>query len=95
MVFQRKYIFSFDLTLLPVDNIAKFVSAFTRVFVTLFTKYDIRHRTDSLLQSKDFMVADEICCAESWLSPLLKLIKVRYSSQNRFFATVQRFYGGR
>jgi hypothetical protein len=60
---SRENIFSFALTLLSVDSIAKFVSAFTGVFLTLFTKHNIHRRTDSLLQSKDFMVADEICCA--------------------------------
>jgi hypothetical protein len=69
MVVQRKYIFSFALTLLSVDSIAKFVSAFARVFLTLFTKYNIRHRTDSLLQSKVFMVAYEICCAGKLAEP--------------------------
>jgi Zn-dependent membrane protease YugP len=63
MVFQRKNIFFFALTLLSVGSIAKFVSAFTRVLITLFTKYNIRRRTHSLLQSKGFMVADEIRCA--------------------------------
>ena len=69
MVFQRKYIFSFALTLLSVDNIAKFVSAFTRVFLTLFTKYNICQRTDSLPQYKGFMVAVEICCAGQLAEP--------------------------
>lgn len=69
MPFQRKYVLSFALTLLSLDNIAKFVSAFTRVFLTLFTKYNIRHRTDSLLQSKGFMVADETCCAGMLAEP--------------------------
>jgi hypothetical protein len=69
MVFQRKYIFSFALTLLSVDSIAKFVSAFTRVFLTLFTKYNIRHRADSLLQSRGFTVAVEICCAGKLAEP--------------------------
>jgi hypothetical protein len=69
MVFKRKYIVSFALTLPSVDSIAKFVSAFTRSFHTLFTKHNIRHRTDSLLQSKGFMVADEICCAGKLVEP--------------------------
>lgn len=69
MVFQRKYIFSFALTLLSVDSIAKFVSTFTRVFLTLFTEYNIRHRTNSLLQPKGFMVADEIRCAGKLAEP--------------------------
>ena len=62
-------IFSFALTLLSVDSIAKFVSTFTRVFLTLFTKYNIRHRTDSLLQPEGFVVADEICCARKLAEP--------------------------
>jgi hypothetical protein len=72
MVFQRKHIFSFALTLLSVDSIAKFVSAFTRVFLTLFAKYNIRRRTGSLLQSKGFMVAGEICCAGKLAEPTSK-----------------------
>ena len=61
--------FSFALMLLSVDSIAKFISVFTRVFLTLFTKCNIRHRTDSLLQSKCFMVAEEICCAGKLAEP--------------------------
>jgi len=66
---KKKFIFSFALTLLSVDSIAKFVSTFTRVSLTLFTKYNIYHRTNSLLQPKGFMLADEIYCAGKLAEP--------------------------